>query len=747
MGAYQVTFTDSNNPAKPPITVADGALNNQTSLTFVGKNYSGYAPIIAGDFLHLLENFANTIAPSNPIQGQLWYDTSSGNNILRVYDGTNWNEAGNLKKAPYANAPSPEISAEGDLWVDTTNSQLYLFSGSQWLLVGPQYSAGSKTGPIVESIVDTQNVSHAVISMYAASSSTAQSYRIAIISKDTFTPKASLSGFSIIKEGINLYSDTLNGDTSTLWGTANSSNALTVGGIVVPAANFLRSDVSSTTNNPFNIRSQGGLSVGTDLSFNISQNSNNFTFYSTNSGNSIEFNVNGSTILHLDPSGNVGIGSNNTNPSSALSVSGVITSGAVGTAGGLIINDNTTPSPNVIFKATLADGLTTSLTSKFTSDVTIAGKLLIDSTTPTGAVILPPTTDGNAIHDIGSLTNPFRNIYAESFVGAFSGNFTGTIIGRLIGSADSLKNPTVFSVAGDIVTSDLGVSFTGQSTTGQAILNTVVSPTMITSKPSATTTSATDSFLVYQSNLSVSKLVNMDKRTFLKDASIYAIPIGAIMPYAGTNSNIPNGWLMCDGSEISQTLYNQLFLVVGYKYGAQSTLKGANTFSLPDLRGRFALGKDDMNNYGSVPSFVQAKDSLGASVSTGGQLGPAGRVSNSASTVLGGSAGNESVVLASNNVPSHTHVVNDPSHKHYISGASKDDNNFSGANSNTQDWGLYADAGTYSSSDPVHPYGRYSAPANTGITVGDVTGTTSQPVTTMNPYLTINYIIFTGVLQ
>ena len=69
---YQVTFTDSTNPAKPPITVADQALNNQTSLTFVGKNYAGYAPIVANDFLHLLENFASNTAPSNPVEGQLW---------------------------------------------------------------------------------------------------------------------------------------------------------------------------------------------------------------------------------------------------------------------------------------------------------------------------------------------------------------------------------------------------------------------------------------------------------------------------------------------------------------------------------------------------------------------------------------------------------------------------------------------------------------------------------------------------
>ena len=69
---YSVSFTDSTNPAKPSITVADGSLNSQTSMTFVGQGYAGYASVFAGDLLHLLENFAAASAPVNPVQGQLW---------------------------------------------------------------------------------------------------------------------------------------------------------------------------------------------------------------------------------------------------------------------------------------------------------------------------------------------------------------------------------------------------------------------------------------------------------------------------------------------------------------------------------------------------------------------------------------------------------------------------------------------------------------------------------------------------
>ena len=97
--AYQVNHTETTNPAKPPYTVQDQSLNTETSLAFPGKNYSGYGPVFAENFLHLLENFSSNISPSNPVQGQLWYDNAAGVNLLKVYDGTGWTAAGSVKKS------------------------------------------------------------------------------------------------------------------------------------------------------------------------------------------------------------------------------------------------------------------------------------------------------------------------------------------------------------------------------------------------------------------------------------------------------------------------------------------------------------------------------------------------------------------------------------------------------------------------------------------------------------------------
>jgi len=74
------------------------------------------------------------------------------------------------------------------------------------------------------------------------------------------------------------------------------------------------------------------------------------------------------------------------------------------------------------------------------------------------------------------------------------------------------------------------------------------------------------------------------------------MPIGSMQMYGGVVANVPNGWLVCDGSEVSRTTYAQLYLSIGNAFGAGD---GATTFHLPDLRGRFPRGTD--NGTGNDP--------------------------------------------------------------------------------------------------------------------------------------------------
>ena len=71
---YTIYYTDRVN--KGSITVVDNTLNDETTLSFPGRQRTDYGSAINENFLHLLENFANTSAPERPVEGQLWYDST-----------------------------------------------------------------------------------------------------------------------------------------------------------------------------------------------------------------------------------------------------------------------------------------------------------------------------------------------------------------------------------------------------------------------------------------------------------------------------------------------------------------------------------------------------------------------------------------------------------------------------------------------------------------------------------------------
>ena len=66
-------------------------------------------------------------------------------------------------------------------------------------------------------------------------------------------------------------------------------------------------------------------------------------------------------------------------------------------------------------------------------------------------------------------------------------------------------------------------------------------------------------------------------------------PVGMIAPFAFPGA--PTGWLLCAGQAVSRAIYAQLFSVIGGYFGSGD---GATTFNVPDLRGRYPLGQDNM---------------------------------------------------------------------------------------------------------------------------------------------------------
>lgn len=67
------------------------------------------------------------------------------------------------------------------------------------------------------------------------------------------------------------------------------------------------------------------------------------------------------------------------------------------------------------------------------------------------------------------------------------------------------------------------------------------------------------------------------------------LPPATVHAFAGTSS--PEGWAMCDGSEVSRSDNAALFAAIGTTYGVGD---GSTTFNLPDMRGEFLRGLDNM---------------------------------------------------------------------------------------------------------------------------------------------------------
>ena len=309
---YIVNFTDKEN--RTPITVYDNTSNTDTSLTFPGRNVTGYGQVVAENFLALLENFAGPNEPLSPQEGQLWFNTTT--RTLQIFDGASWKAASDIQKSVVA--PSIEQSKVGELWVDTVNQQLYVFSGTDWILVGPNFSTGLLSGPLVERIIDTDNVTRVVLTFYV------EDKPVVIISKDSFTPKNSISGFIAIRSGVNLSSTSdlgTGGFTPKLYGTATSADGLNVSGVVVDSGKFLRSDIINTTDYGLNIRNNSGLNIGVDSTFNLSNSTTAAKIYNSSAGSSIDLQLNSdgipNTILRVIDNK---VGINNLAPEESLDV-------------------------------------------------------------------------------------------------------------------------------------------------------------------------------------------------------------------------------------------------------------------------------------------------------------------------------------------------------------------------------------------------------------------------------------------
>jgi hypothetical protein len=206
------------------IVLEDGTIDTTTSLGLVGRNYVGYGETQNENFVFLLENFANDAPPSRPLQGQIWFNTTT--NLTYAYDGANWNPIG----AAVLSATAPVDANAGALWLDITANQLKIYTGSAWTFIGPEAVAGfgitrARATSLDDSLGDPRPVIILETNGTALAICTAQAF--------TINPSNSIPGFeNTLIAGINLSTTAkVKGDITGNAGSADRlSTARTING-------------------------------------------------------------------------------------------------------------------------------------------------------------------------------------------------------------------------------------------------------------------------------------------------------------------------------------------------------------------------------------------------------------------------------------------------------------------------------------------------------------------------------------
>jgi len=279
--SYTITLTNGNILA----TIPNGTINTTAcSQTLVGKNYAGYGQFLDDNFVHLLENFANSTGPTNPLIGQLWFNTTTS--VLQVRNSVGWKTLGGSQAASVA----PTNNSQGDLWYNTTAQQLYVWTGSAWLLVGPIYNQQTGiTGAIANVIVDNTATSHVVVELYV------NNEIVGFISQDaTFTPQTAIPGFPTVKPGITLASVLTTGQVPLFNGTATNSQSLS--GLF--ANSFMRTDANTSTTGTISILNNNGLKIGANSTFVLSTVGTQTTYTNNALNGNVSFNINKAGVVN-----------------------------------------------------------------------------------------------------------------------------------------------------------------------------------------------------------------------------------------------------------------------------------------------------------------------------------------------------------------------------------------------------------------------------------------------------------------
>lgn len=381
----------------------------------------------------------------------------------------------------------------------------------------------------------------------------------------------------------------------------------------------------------------------------------------------------GSGQFYKATGGNVGIGTSS--PATQLHVNGVGFTG-------ITVSSNSTSETQLRFATNTAARITNQSNTALLFDTNAIERMRIDAS-------------GNVGIGTGS---PGSRLQVNGTIAASDGSAAGgaLALGNSINSVLSASSATLLTLN--------SAGYTNVSVNGNVGLGTA-SPTQRLDVSGNTNISGN---LVVGGNISV--------------AGTGLFPPGVIMEYGGASA--PSGWLICDGSQVSRSVYAALFAVIGTAYGAGD---GSTTFNLPNRVNRFGVGAGGSYALGSTGGATSATtSSAGAHNHTG---------------LTGGTA------ITTAQMPSHTHTgttSTNGNHSH----------DFNGLTAPVQGSGFGYNIGTGTTTGSItgtNTTGAHNHTFTTDATGGGAAhdhsistdGTHTHTVATVPPYVASNYIIKT----
>jgi len=373
--AYKINKTDGSLL----VEIVDSNIDQtSTNLTIIGKNVSGYGEYINENFIKLLENFANDSSPSNPIVGQIWFDTAE--NRLKVYDGTGFR----IGAGPIVTGNQPSM-VQGDIWINSNENQMYASDGQDIFLVGPLYGRTQGiSGPVTETILDTNNISRTIVKFYVGNS------LLGIFSKEIieFTPLTAIPQFAgTIGPGFN--QSTLAGQKFKI--TASKADALVNSvGTSFNSDSFMKTESNTASTGVVTLTNSLPLILGPGGNTEIRSDSNNFQIISNTSGQFFRIKTKNASVtqdaITINSSSNT-VGIFQSNPAYKLDING-----DVRISGDLLIEGNTTTvnSTNLVIEDHVIE-----LAANADSSVS-------DNYANQGGIILRGTTDHKLIWNLSN---------------------------------------------------------------------------------------------------------------------------------------------------------------------------------------------------------------------------------------------------------------------------------------------------------------------------------------------------------